>query len=1159
MIDRRHLDRRQFLAGSTAAAATFSSVLLPRLLAQVTDAAQKIPVSTTAATDITGGIHAILEGQTTRPLRYQPDGIDFVARNGKLFFNRPVYGPISSFRVDAGDLPEFSLYLPGHGGNLKLGMAAKGGAKWFAQAAKVTARYRPGRMIYEIRDPLLDGGSVHLELLTALEGSAIMLQVRTQDVPPDVSLAWAFAGASGRKGARNGDIGCENQPITEFFQVRPEECEGNEYSIEDAKGSTRACTLHSPFCDLAFTFPAEAELAVADFSAWEAPPATGAQGVSQPAMKPRLAILTGSMPMIAGEPLYVGIRRPERVEASKPHNLQTDFAARSQQIESIATTMVMDTPDAYLGPVGPALAVAAEGLWDANLGCVMHGCVAWRAELAGWRGPYCLDSLGLHDRAKIQFRHWLKKQNTSPVTGGDAPTGPADPGTHLARKELMLHSNGDLSHNHYDMNMVFFDVLLRHLRWTGDMDFALEVWPTFERHLAWEKRMFRREFKGKDGNVLPLYEAYAAIWASDNLQYNGGGVAHSSAYNIFSFRFAAALARMLDKDPAPYQQEAALIEEAMQEHLWIPGQGCFAESKDTLGAQAVYNSPALWTVYHTIDSEVPDRRQAWQMVAERLAVLRRVPVHGAGVPAGGWYLLACSNWLPYIWSLNLIVLAENTHTALAMWQAGMADEAYLLLKGNILDSMYQGQCPGDFHMSSQLDDHRQESQRDFGDPIGITSRALVEGLYGFRPDMIQGNLAVHPGFPSDWTHASLRHPDFDYAWTLNGETETYVLASRLPRQVPLTLVLRARTTRLPVVKSGGRAVPCSFDSGAVGAPAVVVKLPAAESWSITVQWEGERPLPPSAPFAHALGDSLALPRGVTLAQIDDPQQCLKGGRIAAAGFHTVFARMRDGDCQWSLPISFQAKDPALQFPTVARVPSGAQVEPLDLSGMLKHDLNDIFKRGYVEPRSPFCSLAIPEQIQGGWSGFGTSATIDDAGLRGAGGMLQTPLGVSFRTPGAGQHNCLFLSQWAQDQPMVELPVRGRAAGAYLLLTGSTLPQASRMQHGMVTATYSDGSASNLLLRNPETWWPIEQDYFLDDYMFIDSAPLPPRVDLATGKMRLLDPANFKGKGRNVRGGAATVLYLPLDARKNLASIRVQAHLYGIVMALIAITLVRPAG
>jgi len=47
-----------------------------------------------------------------------------------------------------------------------------------------------------------------------------------------------------------------------------------------------------------------------------------------------------------------------------------------------------------------------------------------------------------------------------------------------------------------------------------------------------ERRLFRRTYT-VDGKELPLYEAYAAIWASDNLQYNGGGVTHATAYNFY--------------------------------------------------------------------------------------------------------------------------------------------------------------------------------------------------------------------------------------------------------------------------------------------------------------------------------------------------------------------------------------------------------------------------------------------------------------------------------------------------------------------------------------------------------------------------------------------------------------------------------------------------
>jgi hypothetical protein len=523
-------------------------------------------------------------------------------------------------------------------------------------------------------------------------------------------------------------------------------------------------------------------------------------------------------------------------------------------------------------------------------------------------------------------------------------------------------------------------------------------------------------------------------------------------------------------------------------------------------------------------------------------------------------MLSCSDWLPYIWSLNLLALAENAHTALALWQAGMADEAFLLLKGNLLDSLFMGLAPGNFHMTSELDAHRQEAQRDSGDPIGITARALVEGLFGIQPDLLRGTLTVRPGFPREWNQASLQHASLDFRFHREGPLDTYEIASRLPKPVPLKLILRARSVSLPKVSGGAAA----FDPGAVGEPAVVVTLPAAPSWKVAVEWHGDRPAAPPAHRSYSAGQALALPPGVSLAQIDDPQQCLSGGRVRAAGYHTVFANMHRGDCRWSLPISFDVKtDVKAGVKAEAPLPAAApaigthqRAEPLDLSAVLRHQINEIFTRPYLEPRSPYCSLAIPEQLLGGWANMNLTAEIDDAGLRRAGGMLETPLSVPFRTPAGARPNCLFLSQWRQDQTAAEVPLSGRADSIYLLMTGVTFPQASRMEHGRITVAYTDGARAQLSLRNPETWWPIEQDYLLDDYLFIDQAPRPPRVDLRTGRTRLLDAAGFQGKGRAVPGGAATILYLPLDSRKTLASLRVEARLYGIVVALLAATLVR---
>lgn len=255
--------------------------------------------------------------------------------------------------------------------------------------------------------------------------------------------------------------------------------------------------------------------------------------------------------------------------------------------------------------------------------------------------------------------------------------------------------------------------MFRHILWTGDLDYAREVWPVLERHLAWEQRLFRREF-GPD--KLPLYEAYAAIWASDDVQYSGGGVAYTTAYNLYHNRMAARLARLIGKDPAPYEAEASLIAKAMKTHLWMEDRGAFGEYKDYLGAQMLHPSYGVWSFYHTMDSGVPDAFEAARMAADIERSFKPLPVTGENVPNDRPYrMLPSTDWMPYSWSINNVVMGENLHTALGLWQAGRSDTAYEITRGSILASFFMGIAPGNVGSLNYLDVYRRESQRDFAD------------------------------------------------------------------------------------------------------------------------------------------------------------------------------------------------------------------------------------------------------------------------------------------------------------------------------------------------------------------------------------------------------------------------------------------------------------
>ena len=1054
-----------------------------------------------------------------RPLRYTPDGEDFVITNGGEFFNRPLYGGNTAFRVDAGDRPEFVLYLPGRGGNLRLGLRSSTDKKWLHDAATIEARYRPGGMLYAIRDPLLGDGTLRLAAYATAATEGLILRVEAADIPAGLELVWAYGGVNGQRGRRDGDIGTENVPISEWFRLKPEFCAGNRIELGENVFTLTAKLPRDQTATLRGVLPAGTQLRVGDAVLWDDPAslltAVNIRAPDQP-------VVTGRVALAADRPLFLAIQRTDaapateldtyravRVENADPNasaskksaeisafhhdELPAVFTATEAHFAKLRGQIRVVTPDPYLNAAVGALNVAADAVWDEPQGAVMHGAIAWRSKLLGWRGPYAMDALGWHDRARRHLAYWATRQNTDPIP---EKFPPPEPETNLARSRRALHSNGNLSASHYDMNLVYIDALFRHLLWTGDLAFAREVWPVIERHLAWERRLFRREFE-VNGEKLPLYEAYAAIWASDDLQYHGGGTAHASAYNYWHNRMAARVAKLLGHDPAPFDHEADLIARGMRELLWTGEH--FAEFKDYLGRQLVHPSAGLWTFYHTMDAEIPNSEEASLMTGQLPPM---IPVKGPGVPSDRAYAVhASTDWLPYTWSLNNVVMGENIHTALGLWQAGNSEEAFTLTKSALLASMFMGICPGNVGSMNYLDVYRRESQRDFADGNGVTSRAIIEGLFGISPDALSGELAVAPGWPMEWTSARLAHPMVTLEFHRKGSHEQYRIGSASGKFQGLCFVLPMRARQVRAYLDGREVRPAIAGTDR---EVLSLRLPFTGSAEIRLEWVGDLFLAPT-PF---------------------PVSPKLSGRSAPAPMFGI-------------------------------------LESVQLASHFNARVTEIFQPGkYVSPRSPFVSLAIPSQGIGAWAGHvNATAEIDDTGLRAAstagGGRITLPNGVPFATPGPGDEpNILFVSQWDNYPDEATVPLSGKAKQAVLLMAGSTNAMQSRLDNGEVIVTYTDGTMSRLALRNPETWWPIEQDYFIDDYQFRVDAPLPTRVNLKTGEVRVLDHASFKGKGGVVPGGAATVLALELDPDKELRSLTVRALANEVVIGLMAATLVR---
>ena len=862
-----------------------------------------------------------------RAIRYKPDGGDFVIVNGTRRFNRALYGTNTAFRVEAGDLPEFALYMPGMGGNLQFGLIGPNGNKWLIKAEKITARYHPGSMLYEIEDPLLGKGKLFITVLAMSDAEGVIVRTECKDVTENVSLVWAFGGASGQKFSRDGDMNVD--PESSFY-LKPENCTTDAFTIKDNTftllyGGSKVLTEDERyFADkatdtgkakklvLTGAFPPASEVNIAAADQLDTPQKlVESKGTTS-------QVISGKIPVKSGEQLYFMVRNPETNTPLNYKDAPVIFEKAEAFRKEYAERIKVETPDPYINTLGGAIGIAANAIWEDPT--YLHGAIGWRMRLDGWRGPYTGDALGWHDRAQTHFTAYAKSQFTTPLTGPNVP----DPKANLARQEEKigntLYTSGYISRNpdgklvahHYDMNLVYIDALIRHFNWTGDLTYVKAMWPVLKRHLEWEKRNF-------DGDNDGLYDAYCCIWASDALEYSGSGVTHSSAYNYLANKSAAYLAKLIGEDPEPYRKESEKILNAMNTKLWMPSKGWYAEYQELLGLKRLHPAAALWTVYHTLDSDVADEFKAYQTTRYVDTEIPHIPVKAKGLTDEGYYILSTSNWMPYEWSINNVVSAENMHTALAYWQSGRNDAAFKLWKSTLLDAMYLGGSPGNFLQISYYDANRYEAYRDFADQVGMASRSLVEGLFGIIPDLLENTLNIRPGLPVEWDHASLKTPDISFVFKRSGNKENYTIIPTLSKPVKLKFRATAKGESVKSVTVNGKNVVWTNVDQAIEYPQIEITTAMGSKFDIAIEWQGAKPeLAHNASFYGSNETLAATFSRAKVVELFDPQQALKQTTlkdntlkalvVGEKGNRTAFAKVKQGQFTWWAPVCFEIRE-----------------------------------------------------------------------------------------------------------------------------------------------------------------------------------------------------------------------------------------------------------
>ena len=499
-----------------------------------------------------------------------------------------------------------------------------------------------------------------------------------------------------------------------------------------------------------------------------------------------------------------------------------------------------------------------------------------------------------------------------------------------------------------------------------------------------------------------------------------------------------------------------------------------------MGHQRVHESAGLWTIYHAIDSETADPFQAYQATRYVDTEIPHIPVRAEGLD-DEYATISTTNWLPYSWSVNNVAFAEVMHTALAYFQAGRSYKGYRLLKGSILDGMYLGDSPGNFGQISFYDAARGECYRDFGDPVGVASRVLVQGLFGIIPDAMNEALLIRPGYPVEWANATISTPNAAYDFCRKGKTDYYTIKQQLEQPLTVKLQVNAPYERIQSVKVNGKSANWKKVEAAAEYPVILIEGTNSTMNNIEICWSGDLiNSPKSDDVFWNRGDEFVMniTPNQSILSIYDPQQVLTDSQIVGqtikgvingrTGGRTVFVELSQGDMQWWQPIHINVASDVVNYEKQFSNVVAENCEMIDIQPFLNASVTDIYENQYLSPRSPYTTLQIPTQGIGEWCHPLLSADIDDTGLRALAinNQINTSLNVPFATPQEG-NNILFTSLWDNYPNETSIPLTGKASRAYLLMAGSTNHMQCHIVNGVITVKYKDGSTTQLELINPD--------------------------------------------------------------------------------------------
>jgi hypothetical protein len=1083
----------------------------------------------------TGRLEAASNAEKSAETFYRIEHDAIVRENGTRYHNRPLYGDHRPAVLLAGDRPMLRyVHSPFVGGSMMIGVVRGDRSKWLHEFSIRKSFYRAGQMEWRLQDDNFDDLLVQLKAVTVQGSGGFALRLSVEQARNGDQVIWCFGGASHKQQRALWALDPEIHPYLMQRGFVPKDCVNDQVTLRNeifqielpAKpAQNQTDWIVAGQCDRG------EDLVKADARQWKTP----AQ-LEQSRAKDH-PITCGVIPLQAGDyTLHWVVRsgpRPACTIAEWLGRPMEVFQKNLERVHRRAQETTVDTPDERLNVAVPMITAALDGAWYSPV--FVHGSMSWNIPFPGWRTIYGPTAFGWHDRVLQQGQHYISAQ----AKESDKTGFKADPAWGLTVQDSSSRYYGkgriQKDQHFYNFQEVFFDQMIHAWRWTGNEQLGNLLRPALELHLEYMKDCF-----DPDGNGV--YESYINVWASDSVWYNGGETTQSTAYAYNGHRAAAELAGQAgDHQSADkHNKRAAKIRTAMKERLWVPDKGYLGEYRETTGHKRLHDDPCLYSLFLPVDANMLDPFEAASTLYFTEWGLERESMSAGGERC--WH----SNWVPYVWSVRELSIADSGHLAMAYYQAGLNRQAWKLLEGCFAESMLNSPVPGGIQVNG--------GGTDFNGATSMLARIIVEGLFGYRPDRPQGVVHCRPQFPAEWNKASISTKDFTMFYSKGNDLLNLDLQLAEPAEVKLTLPVYGQIIQKVTVN--GREPDWRIEPG-FGQPLLKVQTDKTAYVSVELKIKDSLSFSSAEHIEVVFGQQLTLKseKG-EIVEYKDPTGILKGAGIREGRLHVqipnnpghflVFARVKSGDVSYWQLYKLNIKPPE-GAPKAEPIMTGASPEArwycVDMQASWNGDVRNIFKHEYLSPRPQTCSAQLGTDGYSPWTFYPWGRKPPEINLSAISDLaekddrLRTQQEVVFQLP-RDKQNIAFTSLWDNWPDKISVPVNISGEAVWLLVAGSTNHMQTKIANGIIRLHYAEGEKEELELINPENYWSLEANYDYQRNGFCLPKTPPPSVRL----------------GKHCR---AMVYGLKLRKDRELQSIELETRSQELIIGLMGISVMNP--